>query len=81
MLSAGSPTCTRRCKGVDGRAGLAIADLVSVEGPAFLLADLAERLDDPAARAVVLDSARALERVPELLGIGPHLRATAIRAG
>jgi len=81
LLSAGSPTCTRRCKGVHGRAGLAIADLVSVEGPAFLLADLAERLDDPAARAVVLDSARALERVPELLGIGPHLLATAIRAG
>jgi SAM-dependent methyltransferase len=61
-------------------AGLAVADLVSVEGPAFLLADLAERLDDPAERAVVLDSARALERVPELLGIGPHLLATAIRA-
>ena len=28
---------------------------------------------------VVLDSARALERVPELLGIGPHLIATARR--
>ena len=51
-----------------------------MEGPAFLLADLAERLEDPAARAVVLDSARALERVPELLGIGPHLLATAVRA-
>jgi SAM-dependent methyltransferase len=61
-------------------AGLALSDLVSVEGPAFLLADLAERLEDPAARAVVLDSARALERVPELLGIGPHLLATAVRA-
>jgi SAM-dependent methyltransferase len=60
-------------------AGLAVADLVSVEGPAFLLADLAERLDDPAARAVVLDAARAVERVPELLGIGSHLLATAIR--
>jgi hypothetical protein len=62
-------------------AGMTVADLVSVEGPAFLLADLAERLEDQAARAVVLDSARALERVPELLGIGPHLLATAIRAG
>jgi SAM-dependent methyltransferase len=60
-------------------AGLAVADLVSVEGPASLLGDLAERLDDPAARAVVLDSARATERVPELLGIGPHLLATGIR--
>jgi SAM-dependent methyltransferase len=61
-------------------AGLTVADLVSVEGPAFLLADLAERLDDPAARAVVLETARALERVPELLGVGPHLLATGIRA-
>jgi hypothetical protein len=60
-------------------AGLAVADLVSVEGPASLLGDLAERLDDPVARAVVLDSARVTERVPELLGIGPHLLATGIR--
>jgi hypothetical protein len=52
---------------------------VSVEGPASLLGDLAERLDDPVARAVVLDSARVTERVPELLGIGPHLLATGIR--
>jgi len=60
-------------------AGLEVADLVSVEGPAFLLADLAERLDDPVDRAVVFDAARAVERVPELLGIGPHLLATGIR--
>jgi len=62
-------------------AGLEVQDLVSVEGPAYLLADLAERLEDPAARAVVLDTARALERVPELLGVGPHLLATGIRPG
>jgi hypothetical protein len=55
-----------------------VEDLVSVEGPAFLLGDLAERLDDPVARAVVLEVARAVERVPELLGIGPHLLATAV---
>ena len=60
-------------------AGLLVHDLVNVEGPAFLLADLAERLADPAARAVVLDTARAVERVPELLGIGLHLLATGIR--
>ena len=60
-------------------AGLLVQDLVNVEGPAFLLADLAERLADPAARAVVLDTARAVERVPELLGIGLHLLATGIR--
>jgi SAM-dependent methyltransferase len=59
--------------------GLRLADLVSVEGPAFLLADLEERLADQEGRRVVLDTARALERVPELIGIGPHLVATAHR--
>jgi hypothetical protein len=27
----------------------------------------------------VLDTARAVERIPELLGIGPHLLATGLR--
>jgi SAM-dependent methyltransferase len=58
-------------------AGLAVADLVSVDGPAFLLADLDARWDDPVERAAILDAARAFERVPELLGMGPHLLATA----
>jgi len=62
-----------------GAAGLELVDLVAVEGMAFALSDLDERMDDPLARAVVLDAARALERVPELLGIGPHLLATAVR--
>jgi hypothetical protein len=60
-------------------AGLEVLDLVSVEGLAFALSDLDERMEDPLGRAVVLDAARALERVPELLGIGPHLLATAVR--
>ena len=60
--------------------GLQVIDLVSVEGPAYLLDDLPERLTDDEARRVVLETARALERVPELLGIGPHLLATARRA-
>jgi SAM-dependent methyltransferase len=57
--------------------GAQVIDLVCVEGPAYLLNDLAERLADDEARRVVLETARALERVPELLGIGPHLLATA----
>ncbi len=69
----------RQLHGEVREAGLAVADLVGVEGPAMLLADLAERLDEPVARGVVLDTARAVERVPELLGIGPHLLATGIR--
>jgi SAM-dependent methyltransferase len=60
-------------------AGLELVDLVSVEGIAFALPDLEQRLADPQARRLVLETARALERVPELLGIGPHLLATARR--
>ena len=60
-------------------AGLHVADLVSVEGAAFMLRDLAERLADPLHREVVLQSLRATERVPELLGVGPHLLVTAVR--
>lgn len=60
-------------------AGLELVDLVSVEGPASLIGDLDERLRDPLHAAVVMSTARALERVPELIGIGPHLLATARR--
>jgi SAM-dependent methyltransferase len=60
-------------------AGLHLADLVSVEGAAFMLSDLAERLADPVDREVLLESLHATERVPELLGVGPHLLATAVR--
>ncbi len=59
-------------------AGLEVLELVAVEGMGFLLQDLDERLADPLDRTVVLDAARATERVPELLGIGPHLLATAV---
>ena len=71
----------RQLRGELADAGLTVADLVSVEGPASLLADLAERMADPVARGVVMDAARAVERVPELLGVGPHLLATGIRPG
>jgi SAM-dependent methyltransferase len=60
-------------------AGLEVTDLVSVEGPAFILGDLDARMADPADWRVVLDVARATERVPELLGLGPHLLGTGIR--
>jgi SAM-dependent methyltransferase len=60
-------------------AGFELVDLVGVEGPTAMLADLDERMRDPVDARVVLDAARALERVPELLGVGPHLVATARR--
>lgn len=69
----------RGLRGEIRAAGLELIDLVSVEGIAFALPDLEQRLADPAARHVVLETARALERVPELVGIGPHLLATARR--
>jgi SAM-dependent methyltransferase len=61
-------------------AALKVTDLVSVEGPAFILGDLDARMADPADRSVALEVARAIERVPELAGIGPHLIATGIRS-
>lgn len=60
-------------------AGLELVSLGGVEGLAFALDDLAGRLDDPRGRAVVLDAARAVETVPELLGLSPHLLASARR--
>ncbi len=60
-------------------AGLEVMDLVSVEGPAFILGDLDARMADPVDRSIALEVARAIERVPELVGFGPHLIATGIR--
>lgn len=60
-------------------AGLSVVSLVSVEGAAFILADLDERATSGEDWCVVLDTARATESVPELLGIGPHLLATCRR--
>jgi SAM-dependent methyltransferase len=59
--------------------GLELVGLVVVEGSAALLVDLDERLADPFHRDVVLASSRATEAVPELMGVGPHLLATARR--
>lgn len=60
-------------------AGLRLDDLVGVEGLPLSGDDMQQRVADPDAWDVVLDSARAIERVPELLGLSPHLVATATR--
>lgn len=60
-------------------AGLEVTDLVGVEGAAFLLCDLEDRAADSRAWRIVLDAARAHERVPELMGASPHLLVTARR--
>lgn len=59
-------------------AGLTLRDLVAVEGIAFALDDLDQRVGSPADLEIVLDTARSGERIPELLGLGPHLVATAV---
>jgi len=61
-------------------AGLALEDLVGVEGMPLAASDTQARLNDPAAWQVVLDTARAIEHVPELLGLSPHLLATTRRS-
>ena len=58
-------------------AGLQLDDLVGVEGLPLAGGDLESRLEDATAWNVLLDAARAIERVPELLGLSPHLIATA----
>lgn len=57
--------------------GLALESLVAVEGIAFALADLDERMDDPAERELLMDVLRSVEGVPDLTGLGPHLLAVA----
>ena len=58
-------------------AGFGVLDVVGVEGPGFLLSDFGERWTDPRRRAALFEGARRVERVPELLGLSPHLLLTA----
>lgn len=60
-------------------AGLQLDDLVGVEGLPLAGTDMESRIGDQSAWNVLLDAARAIERVPELLGLSPHLIATATR--
>ncbi len=60
-------------------ARLDVVSLVCIEGAASLIADLDERRESAQDWRVALDTARATESVPELLGIGPHLLATCRR--
>lgn len=59
------------------QAGLVVERLVNVEGVSFALGDLDERLDDPEDRERLLFALRTSESAPDLLGVGPHLLATA----
>jgi len=61
--------------------GLELQTVLAVEGiaSAFSGNDVSARLADPTDRTVLLDSLRALEAVPDLLGASSHLLAIAHR--
>lgn len=54
-------------------AGFEIAGLYGVEGPGWILPDVADRCNDPARREMLLQVARALESEPSVLGCSAHL--------
>jgi ubiquinone/menaquinone biosynthesis C-methylase UbiE len=60
-------------------AGLHPLALLGVEGPAWLLPDLAQRLADESRRARLLEMLEAVEAEPSLLGSGAHMLAIARR--
>ncbi len=62
-------------------AGLALKAVYGIEGPGWILPDVAERMADAGRRATMLDVARMLETEPSLLGSSAHLLAVAQRPG
>ena len=54
-------------------AGFDVEGLYGVEGPGWILPDLADRWTDPARRDILVQVARALESEPSVLGCSAHL--------
>ena len=54
-------------------AGFEIVGLYGVEGPAWMLPDVAERCNDPERRDILVRVARALESEPSVIGCSAHL--------
>ena len=63
------------------RPDMALEAIVAVEGPATMFCDniVAERLANNVDRAVLLDCLRAVESIPDLLGMSGHLLGIAHR--
>lgn len=61
------------------RVDLAVQGLYGVEGPGWILPDLAERWADPDRRSSVLHIARLLEAEPSVLGCNAHLLVVACK--
>jgi SAM-dependent methyltransferase len=60
-------------------AGLALDGVYGIEGPGWILPDVAERMADPYRRASLLQVARMVETEPSVLGSSAHLLAVAQR--
>lgn len=60
-------------------AGFGVLDLVGLEGVGFAFSDFAHRWADPAKQTALMEAARLIEGVPELLGLSPHLLLVARR--
>jgi SAM-dependent methyltransferase len=58
-------------------AGFLLDSLLPVEGPAWLMPDLVDRLREPVRRAQLLDLLRAVEEEPSLIGASAHFLAVA----
>lgn len=54
-------------------AGFDVEAVLGVEGIAAWIPRLERSWDDPERRAIIVESARAIESEPTLLGLGPHL--------
>lgn len=61
-------------------AGWTVQALLGVEGLVSLLPHLDQYWSDPAKQAIIVDSARAIESEPSLLGLGPHIMLVGRRA-
>ena len=60
-------------------AGFTDVELFQIEGPGFLVRDLAERWNDPVRRSALIQATRLVEREPEILALSSHLLAVARR--
>jgi ubiquinone/menaquinone biosynthesis C-methylase UbiE len=60
-------------------AGFEVRALVGLEGPLWLMPDLADRLADPGTARRLLDLVGAIEEEPSILGLSAHLLAAGRR--
>ena len=62
-------------------AGLVLDGVYGIEGPGWILPDVAERMADAPRRRALLWAARMLETQPSIVGNSAHLLAVAQRPG